>query len=211
MGERVWRGERKPGKLGRSDGGTLIAELPAAVYLLLFVVFLPILDLAAMAARACVVHAAARNAAHYAARAGSFEQDSESGALSAKSIARLKVRQTLQSSLEGVAVEPSNVKVVIIGTPLKPSLPAIRQERVLEPSQLDGGDEEEALEILAGKKTEPPKSPYLFQTEVTVSGEVEPLLLLNKDLFGTIPGLTANFPVSASFREATENPSGLTR
>lgn len=172
----------------RGGQGSSIAELPAALFLLILVLVLPLADLGTIALRSATVFSAARNAAHQAGRSKSFLKNGGSGELSAKNAALAWVKETCKASLAGTEIEADDVRLSIIGTPLTPEYPVLRTSEPLLESQPEH---------------------YLYQIEVTVRGKVEPLVLLSSGLFGEVPGLTCPMVVSASFREYCEHPSGL--
>ncbi|MBX9567450.1 MAG: hypothetical protein K2X77_01080 [Candidatus Obscuribacterales bacterium] len=176
-------------RLSRKASGSSIAEIPVALFVLLIVLLFPLLDLGTIALRSATIFEAARNAAHHAGRAKSFLQDGGEGELSAKSAAVKWTALTCHSSLRGTSIESSDVQATIIGTPFDTKKTPVRSA-----SPLPGVEPET----------------YLYQIEVSVTGSVEPLVLLNKDLLGQIPGVTAPLKISATFREFCEHPYGLT-
>lgn len=173
----------------RRERGSSIAELPVAIFVLLIVLLFPLLDLGTMALRSATIFEAARNAAHHAGRAKSFLQDGGDGELSATNAAVKWSTMTCQSSLAGTTVKRSDVQASIIGTPFDTKKTPVRSSNPLT--------------------TVEPET-YLYQIEVSITGSVEPLVLLNKELLGSIPGLTAPLKISATFREYCEHPYGLT-
>ena len=173
-----------------SQKGQSIAELPTAISVFILLLVMPLVDLSTIALRATYIHSAARNAAHYGSRAKTFLQNGDKGELSVVNKAKQMALATKQSGFAGVNFDASNVKVSIIGSPLKAKLPALRQDTpVKEPSQED----------------------YLYQIEVTVAGKVEPLVRLSKDLFGSVPGLTEDMPVVATYSAFCEEAKGLSK
>lgn len=174
-------------KLRGIKGSTI--DLVCTLSVLFLLLFLPLLDLAVICMKVTFVHAAARNAARVAGRANSFDAFIDNNP-SASSLAKEIVAATKSASLSGVDIEPSDVKVSIIGAPLDPALLPIYQSQPLK--EVDS------------KK-------YLYQVEVEVKGRVTPLVSLSKELFGSVPGLTEPIPVVACYREMAEHPSGLAK
>lgn len=172
----------------RSRSGSSIAELPVAIIVLLFVLLFPLADLCTIGLRSATVFAAARNAAHHAGRAKSFLADSEEGELSAKNTAIKWAVETRNSCIAGTAIAPDDVKLEIVGTPLDGKQSPMRSSAPLKETQQDT---------------------YVYQIEVQVTGSVEPLITMNKKLFGPIPGLTEPVIVTAACREFCEHPDGL--
>lgn len=157
--------------------GQSISELPAAVFLFLTALLLPLADLATFALRATNVFAAARNAAHVAGRSNSFND--------AVSNAKARAVYSNEMTLDGVEIKDSDVRVFIVGSPLKAGKKAIRQETALISAE--------------------PKD-YLYQVEVEITAKVKPLIVLSPELFGSVPGLTEAFIIKTSNREYCERP-----
>lgn len=175
------------GNQRKTKGSTI--DLVCTLSVLFLLLFLPLLDLAVVCMKVTFVHAAARNAARVAGRANSFEASIESSP-SATSIASGIVASSKNASLSGVEIDPSDVRVSIVGAPLDSSLRPIYQSQPLK--EVDS------------KK-------YLYQVEVEVKGRVTPLVTLSKQIFGSVPGLTESIPVVACYREMAEHPSGLAK
>lgn len=167
-----------------------IAELPSAISVFVLLLVMPMVDLSTIALRSTYIHSAARNGASYGARAKTFLVNGDKGELSVVNKAKQIAIATKQSGFHGVKFDTTDVKVAIVGAPLKAKLPPVRQSTpVKEPSPDD----------------------YLYQVEVTVNGKVEPLVKLSKDLFGSVPGLTEDFPVVATYSAFCEEPRGLAK
>ncbi len=157
---------------------------------MLMILFLvPLLDLATIGLRAMSVCAATRDAALAAGRAQTFQKDlePETGKLSAKNTARRQIERNLANCLGPVHID--RIAVSLVATPLGEG-EAVTQESPI---------------------AEPDAQSHVYQIEVTTSGHVQPLLLLSKDLFGDVPGLTTVFPVTFTSREFAEHVAGLSR
>lgn len=173
----------------RSNRASSIVELPVALSVLFLALLFPLADLGTIALRSATVFAAARNAAHHAGRAKSFVTNGENGQLSAKSTAVARALQTCNFGICGTQIKAEDVRTKIIGTPFAANISAINSASPLPDA-------------------EPEK--YLYQIEVEVTGTVEPLVLLNNELLGDIPGITKPLMISAAFREFCEHPEGMT-
>ena len=166
----------------RAARGSAAIELPICILVLFIIFFFPMLDLAMCAVRAQTIYSCARDAARVAARASTFTQ--------AKARAMAQVIQTSNASLTGAKITVSNVSVNVVGIPVNNSVSTVRQSAPL--AVVD-------------------KNNYIYQIEVNVPGAVDPLVMLSSNLFGSIPGISAPMPVSASSREFAEHPNGLSK
>lgn len=167
-----------------------IAEMPVALTVFLLFLLLPLIDLAVLAFRTSFIHSAANNAAHSAGRAKTFKENSDTGELSALNIAKRDAIATKNAGTAGVNFSDSDVQLFILGSPIKPNKAPIRQSNPLD---------------------EVSTKDYLYQIEVSVSGTVDPLVTLSDAFFGKVPGLSAPFPVQATYRQFVEHPAGLAK
>lgn len=92
--------------------------------------------------------------------------------------------------LKGVLFTDSDVVVRIIGLPTKVGTPSI--------------DTTEPL-------TELRENEYIYQVEVVINAQVEPLITLNQGLLGNIQGLTKPLPITAELIGFAERPQALVR
>lgn len=172
---------------GRSAVGSYSAELPCVLIALLVIVVFPLIDISIFALGSATVYTAARDGAHFAARARSFSVPVPDSAGSAVAIARARARAATDSLPLLEPVTDNDVSVTIVGESLTGG-PSIRQNFPL--ASINTSD-------------------YVYFIEVGVRGRVPPFVRLNPDLFGQVPGLTEPFPVSATFRQFVELPTGL--
>lgn len=151
--------------------------------------FVPLVDLATIGLRAASILGATRAAALVAGRSQSFQSDldPQAGDLSAQTSARQEIERHLANCLGPIKV--SSVAVTIIATPLQSGQVSIHTSPIAAPDP----------------------TTYIYQIEVTTRGTVRPLLLLNEKIFGTVPGLTTDFPVTFASREFAEHVAGLAR
>jgi hypothetical protein len=174
----------------RKPAGGSIAELPVVVWVIFIALLFPLTDLATIALRSTTVFAAARNAARQAGRARTFVANGDNGELSAKNIAVQAAKDTNKNSLAGTEIDDGDVQVFVIGSPIKPTLPPIRQQTPL--TGVGSGD-------------------YMYQIEARVTGRVYPLVTFTPDIFGHIEGISEPLKITAVFREYCEHPDGLNR
>ena len=170
--------------------GSSLSEIPVVLFFFLICLLFPMIDLAVIAYRTSYIHSAAHNAAHSAARAQTFKENGDKGELSAINIAKRDALATKTQGAGGVNFSENDVKVTIIGTPIKVGKPAIRSTAPL-------------VDIST--------KDYMFQLEVTVNGEVEPLVVLSENFFGKVPGLTVPMPLQSTYKEFCEHPAGLAK
>ncbi len=174
----------------RATAGNSVVELPICLSLLFLMFFLPLTNLTMIGMRAFAVFSAARSAASVAGRSFSFAENSAQDKPSAKHVAPGAAILAAQACPAGARLKHNQVKVFLIAIPIKPGGASIKQDYPLVVVDTDN---------------------YVYQIEVSVSAEVEPLVRLNSNVFGEVPGLTRPFWVQASCREFAEHPSGLSR
>lgn len=173
----------------RKARGTSIAEMPIVLFIFVLGLLLPLIDLSCIALRSSFVHTAARMSLQSAARAKSFASASADGEASALQIAA-NIAETVQANgLSGFTLEKT--ELAIIGVPIKAGA--------------------QPIYVLNAPLDKVQKSDYVYQLEVRVAGKIAPLLKLNSEIFGDVPGLTTDFPVSAKYKQFAEHPNGLTR
>lgn len=175
---------------GRQPVGSSLLELPLFLAILFFLFFFPLIDLAVIGLRSSMVTTAANQAALKAARAEQYSENSANGQLSARATATRWARDSVRAGYGGVTIREADVRTFIVGMPLRDGLPPIRQEAPLQ---------------------EVNKDDYIYQIEVEVAGTVEPLLMLNDQVIGQVPGLSAPLTIRVSSREFFEHTKGLTK
>ncbi|MBY0546268.1 MAG: hypothetical protein K2W95_03200 [Candidatus Obscuribacterales bacterium] len=180
----------QPPKPSRPASGSSLSEIPVVLFVFLIGLLFPMIDLAVIAYRTSYLHSAAHNAAHSAARAQTFMANGSKGELSAINIAKRDALATKSNGAGGVNFTDQDVKVTIIGTPIKAGKPEIRSTAPL---------------------TDISTKDYMFQIEVTVDGRVEPLVVLSESFFGKVQGLTVPIQLQSTYKEFCEHPSGLSK
>jgi len=170
----------------RNARGTLFAELPVALYILIFFFTIPMLDLAAISVRSCFLYISAHMATVEAARATTFQADPV-GQLSAKNLAD-KVAREVATGYTGVSVNSVVTSILITDTN------TLNQTRSIV------------------KLTTPADvSANTYQIEVQVSGSVQALIPFSNGPFPRMPGLNAPITLTFTDRQLCENTQGLTK
>ncbi|HEY9679547.1 MAG TPA: hypothetical protein V6C76_16175 [Drouetiella sp.] len=170
----------------RSPRGNLLIDTPIALFLFLFVFMFPFLDLATVTLRTTFLYAAAHNAAWESARGHTF-QSSLDNMPSAIQLATSSAQRTA-SSFGGITI--NSVQTRIVATDLQ----SLSQTRSSAP-----------LTVPADA------SRNSYQVEVSVNGNVNPLVLYQFPFFGSVPGLTKPMNLTFTDRQFCENPQGLNK
>lgn len=169
----------------RNNKGSFIAETPVALWLLLFFLTIPFLDMATVLLRYTFFVMAARDGVHEAARSKTFATNSSASQLSAINTASTQVNRTAQSFSE---ISISRVDTRIVETDITRQTVTIHTNRLVNPADT---------------------SAYLYELETIVTGSINPLLTFNPGFLPQIPGITTAVPVVVSAREYCEYPQGL--
>jgi len=165
-----------------------MAELPVVLWLLLVCGVIPLMIMATITMRATLLNAAARDAAHAAAKASTFEQ-SEEGHPSARQLAESTAHATA-SKFAGVTISQVKTSIMITDAD-NPSAPSDIRTIKLRPTDVID------------------TSKYVYSVQVEVSGYVEPLIRFTLPVFGDVPGLTKPMEMKVSGVEMFENTEGL--
>lgn len=169
----------------RSKNGSFIAEAPVALWILLFFLTIPFIDMSTILLRYTFFVMAARDGVHEAARAKTFSTNASSSQLSARNTATNQVNTTASAFSE---ISIASVSTRILETDITRQTVAIHTNRLTTPADT---------------------SAYLYELETVVTGTINPLLTFNPGFFPRIPGLTTGVPVVVSAREYCEYPQGL--
>jgi len=167
----------------RGQSGEFLIDGSLAVVMLFGVVMLPCADLATLGLRHVFLSAAARNAVHVASKAKTFQVSLKKP--SATEIAEQVAKSTAQG-FSGIDVE--KVETTILATNLETQ----------ETTRYTG-----PLPIPADT------SSYVYNIETVIEAKVHPLFTLNKDILGSIPGMTVPMEGRASAQEFCEHTQGL--
>ena len=168
----------------RQPRGSHLPEGPLFIWIVLFFLFLPLLDFGAVFLRSTFLYMAVHNAARNAARSRSFLND-VSGQPSATNIANSTV-SNVKKMWNGVNV--SSVLTQIVITDVNTDVVSTQDNPLATPAD-DANN--------------------TYQIQVTVTGTVDPLVTFNMPWFGALPGLTKSVPVTMIDRQYVENPQGL--
>ncbi|HEY9871621.1 MAG TPA: hypothetical protein V6D08_20865 [Candidatus Obscuribacterales bacterium] len=179
-------------RYARKSRGAYMAELPVVLWLLLICVAFPLLILATVTVRISLLGAVAKDAAHAASKAETFESPGESGTTPALTLAK-DTAASAASKLTGVTlVGTPETRIVVIDTSDPSKAPDVKSPN----TKLQESDPIDTTR-------------YLYQIQVAVTGEIEPLIKFNLPVFGDIPGLTQPIKTTQVGIEYFEHPQGL--
>jgi hypothetical protein len=162
--------------------GSFLADAPIAIWLLLMLLFFPMIDLGTICLRATFLYFSVRNAVRSGSRAGSY-QNPVNGP-SAVQIVNNTVN-TLVSGWNGLQVNSISTDIVITNL----STNVVTRQATKLSSPADDGN-------------------YTYQLEASVTGSVYPLVLFSS-CFGSVPGLSAPMIMVMRDRQYFENPQVL--
>ncbi len=171
----------------RKSTGSSILEIPVAIWLVLVVLFIPMLGLSAITLKSTLLNIAVQDAIHAAAKAKTFEQSTDEGP-SATQIATDVFTQGL-AQFPGLA-DSSSIDLDILEIGLVNQQLTRRSAKLLLPAD---------------------SSQSTYQIEGTATASIDPLFPLNKEIFGSIPGLSDKMLLTFRAREMFETPQGLNR
>ncbi|HEY9731032.1 MAG TPA: hypothetical protein V6C89_03920 [Drouetiella sp.] len=169
----------------RSDGGTTLAEMPLALWIIIVGICFPILMLAIMTVRYGFFWNACRQAAQQAAKCPTFQNDSSQGK-SAVNTADT-VASMAASSFNGISIV-NPVHVYIVQTDVSAGSTSTNADRQM---------------LAAAADTDK----NIYEIQVSLDGLVAPIVPIST--FGNIPGLTSPFPVNVKAQYSCEVPQGL--
>ena len=162
--------------------GNAAAELPIALWIILFVLIFPLLNLSTIGLRIPFMYWAVHNGCILGAKARSF-QVPLNGQPSAVQLAQHGVDRVLQS-FSGIHAHPVATNIVI--TDIK------THSKTLVPGPLA-----DAADV----------NSYTYQLQVTVGASVDPIIVCPFPI--SVPGLTEPINLTFSDRQFVENPAGL--
>ncbi len=176
-------------RLKRNSIGTTIAELPMVLWLIFMGIGMPLLSLSLITARYALFIESAREAADAACSCQSFSAISGSSSTNSITLAQ-NTAVAVASTFPGIAVSPDNVTCAIVSTPLAGGNSTV-------------GAANTSLAI------PPDPSQNLYQIQVTVTGQIQPMLAMPLPGFLNIPGLSAPMVATTTMQRVYQNPSGL--
>jgi hypothetical protein len=171
----------------RKQKGSMIADVPAALWVLLVLFTFPLIDLAAITIRYTFLVTASRDAAHAAAQAKSFFTSVSGQYPSAVILAEQQANTSAQGFSE---ISINNVKTNIVTTNIN-----------------SGAVSRRSTPLTAAADT----STNLYQIEVEITGQINPLITNHSGSLLNIPGISSPMQVVVASREYCEFPQGLTQ
>jgi hypothetical protein len=170
----------------RQTGGTVV-ELGPVLWFLFFFLFFPLLDLATLGLNYTFLMQSSRDAAQAASIAKTYLADLNSSQMSAVNIANARARY-YASSWKGISVVRVDTYLLTTDVATKSFT---RQQLPLS--------------------SPPDTARNLYQIEVVVTGDINPLMRYAGPLFGNIPGFTKAYRCSIATEQLFENTDGLTQ
>ena len=164
-----------------------VVEFTAIVPVFALFILIPMMDLGTVSLRTTFITVAARDAVHKAIKARSFEADLN-GSPSAKTMAG-DIAKARAESFGGVRVKQVITRIVTVA--------------------MNDSADVQKFEHSLPASPEPNPRTTVYQLEVEVQGEIEPLLR-SGGVFSEIPGLSKPLPFTSIAREIFEDPSALT-
>lgn len=172
----------------RNSRGNAIADMPAVLWVLFVLILYPLIDLATVGMRYTFMLTASREAAMAASRAKTYFADASGTDKSARNAAAAAAAETAQR-FTGLNI--TNTTTSILVTDLATNS-VTRFNAPIPISSIDTANN-------------------LYAYEVTVTGQVRPLLVFNGPVFGNIPGLTGPMNVAITSQKMCENTQGLSQ
>ena len=167
----------------RNTKGSSLVELPGVLFVILIMLTFPLINLAAVGLRATFLFSAIRLAAHEAACASSFQAGNSSAIRAAQAILNSE-----QKSWNGIKTSALNVE--ILQTTVNSPFITKASNVPLDPSKID-------------------TSKFLYQIQVSVKGNVSPLVDIGHGFFPSIPGLNSPMNLAVSHSEYCEHPTAM--
>jgi len=168
----------------RKPSATTMIEAPIAMWLIFVFLFMPFLIMGSLALRTAFLYSAAKDGVHAAARAKTYAAGTEQKP-AAVALAKIYAERTGKSF---TGVDIVSVETAIVETSLTSGNKTIMPGPLTVPADV---------------------SKNLYQLQVTVQANVEPLIRYQLPVFGDVPGLTAPMRLTAVASEMVENPDGL--
>jgi hypothetical protein len=170
----------------RASRGTTIAEMPLALWIILMMCFC-LLILATETIRFGFFWNACRESAQQAAKCQTFLVDSAVGTSACNTATAWA--GTATSAFTGITLlQPVNVYI-------------------LSTDVISGQTTKSLNRIPLGAAADITNNIYDIQVEL--NGQIEPLIRFSHDYFGDVPGLTIPFPITVRSQYTSEVPQGL--
>ena len=178
--------QKKVSALRKQNGSSLL-EIPVGIWLVIIVLFMPVLSLSIVTLRYTLFTVAVQDAVHAASKAKTFELDNQDGK-SAQTIARETFQKRI-ADFSGLKQQGTFDLDI-----LESKITTQQQSRF-----------ENKLQVPADSTN----SVYLIEAEA--QGTFDPVIQMDKAVVGAIPGLSIPVLVTLRAREVFENPQGLNR
>lgn len=169
----------------RRKKGSSVAELPGVLWFLFVIILYPLIDLATVGMRYTFMLSTSREASMAASRAKTFYADTSSTERSAINSAN-SMANNAAARFTGISLTSVTTQLVVT------NLATNAVTRYSTPLT-----------------TQPDIDNYLYSYEVTVRGNVWPLVPFKGPIFGGIPGLTGPMTVAITSQKMCENTQGL--
>ncbi len=170
----------------RSSRGSSLLEVPVSLWMVFVVFFMPFLAMGSITLRATLLSLSVHDAIQAAAKARTFNADSADGK-SAKTIAR-EVFEAHTKAFPGLNL--SGFDLDIIQTNFTNGQITRSEDTLTAPANT---------------------STNVYQIEASAIATIEPLIPLNRNIVGSIQGLTEPINVNFTSRQMFENAQGLNR
>lgn len=170
----------------RNHKGAMVAELPVAIWLLVIMFTLPMIDFATILIRYTFMVTAAQEAVHVASRTKSFLSNISGSEVSAVNGASAQATLAAASFKE-ITITKITTRILITNLSTK----QVSSQTVPLAQPADTGLN-------------------LYQIETVLTGQINPIFKFNNTgILPGIPGLSAPVPVSVAARAVCEFPQGL--
>ena len=174
-----------PSTTPRRQHGTTLAEMPLALWIIAIMCF-TLLILAVETMRFGFFWNACREAAAQAAKCQTFQNDSSIGPSAVTTATTWASKAT--SAFTGLTLNAVHVYIL--------------QSDVNATTTVQNPD---SIALATAADT----TQYIYEIQVELDGQIEPIVPLGAGVFGSIPGLTGPFPVVVRSQYAAEDPQGL--
>lgn len=168
----------------RNSSGSSLAELAPALFILFFLFVFPLINLGTIALRYGLLASAARDGAHAAATAYTFETSSP-GKPSALNKSPQAV-QAMAGKFTGINV--TSIDVDILVTDISNQTVTRHDNKLPQPANTQSN---------------------IYSLESIVTAQLSPLVAMDMPFLDSVPGLTGPWTTTVRAREYAENTQGL--
>jgi hypothetical protein len=169
-------------KLRRRSRGSAIVEAPFVLYIMLFFLFFPLINLATVFIRMTMLYYADHTACIWAARARSYQVQINTDATA------IQLAQAGSDSVVGLftGIHVSEVNTLILITNIATQAQTVTDKPLPAPADTTNNT---------------------YQIQVQTIGSADPIFFIPLPI--SVPGLNASLPVTFVDRQYFENPTGL--